>query len=176
MTIEYTDISIETLILVAVWKKPAVFQGCFKIVDKRSARRRYFFFRCENPACTQQSLLEEEFSPLDFRWTSLYEETTKVHWDTEDETKTAACYVLKYALFTTLNQMLRSHTYDFLSIDEVAMQSLLEQVKPMLKSSELSWRNDCPELGFAVAMDFLPQEAVGEKAAVMLLGKRSSVH
>lgn len=176
MTEKFTDISIETLILVAVWQKPAVFQGCFRISDKHSARKRYFFFRCENPVCDERSLLEEAFSPLDYRWTSLFEETTKVYWDTEEDTKSNASYVLKYALHTTLLEMLRSQKYNFLSIDAVAMQSLVSQVKPMLESSEISWSKDYPDLGFAVVMDFLPHEETAEQAAVVLLGKRSSIH
>lgn len=172
----FTDINIETLVLVTAWGEPSVFQGCFKISDKCSARKRFIFFRCESKLKDKLTLLEDAFSPDDYRWTYLYEEMSKVTWDLDDESKEHAVYVLKYALYTTLVNMLRNRKYNFLSIDEVAMQTMTEQIKPMLHDSALSWGDAYPELGFAVAMDFLPKEVMGEQAAVQLLGKRSTIH
>lgn len=173
---EFTDINIETLVLVTVWREPAVFQGCFKISDKHSTRKRYLFFRCESQIGDQLSMAEKDFSPDDYRWTSLFEETTKAEWDVQDETKEYAYYVLKYALYTTLRTMMHNRKYDFMSMDEVAMQAMLEQVKPMLQHSDASWSQAYPDLGFAVAMDFSPSEEMSEQAAVVLLGKRSAIH
>ncbi len=173
---KFTDINIETLILVAAWNTPTVFQGCFKISDQCSTRKRHLFFRCESKISDKLSFLQEAFSPYDYMWTSLFEESTKASWDVQDESKEHAYYVLKYALYTTLCEMLHHRKYDFMSIDEVAMQAMLEQIKPMLQRSEVSWSKAYPDLGFAVAMDFSPSEATSEQAAVILLGKRSSIH
>lgn len=172
----FTDINIETLVLVTAWGEPSVFQGCFKISDKCSTRKRFIFFRCESKLTDKMQLLEDAFSPYDYEWTYLYEEMSKVTWDVQDESKEHAIYVLKYALHTTLVNLLHNRKYDFASIDEVAMQSMIEHVKPMLQTSALSWGEEYPDLGFAVAMDFLPSEMMGEQAAVQLLGKRSAIH
>jgi len=173
---QFTQINIETLVLVAVWGQHSVFQGCFKISDKYSARRRYIYFRCECKHKDKKTLLQEAFSPYDYQWTYLYEEITKNTWDVHDESKEHALYVLKYALYTTLVNMINNRKYDLVSIDEVAMRAMEEQIKPMLQNSERSWGQEYPDLGFAVAMDFLPNEMMGEQAAVQLLGKRSAIH
>lgn len=170
---EFTEINIETLVLVTAWNEPTVFQGCFKISDRHSTRKRYIFFRCEY-AHKESAFLDEPFSPIDYQWSHLYEESTHSHWDVQDETKEHAYYVLKFALYTTLVEML--HRQKFLSMDEVAMQAMMQQVKPMLQQSEATWSDDFPDIGFAVAMDFTPHESTGEQAAVILLAKRGMIH
>ena len=55
----------------------------------------------------------------------------------------------------------------FTSIDDIAMQALIDRVRPML-NKELTLPED-DYIGFAVAMDFCPKEESGLLAALALL-------
>lgn len=68
----YTPINIETLILVAVWTQPFVFQGSFKIINKNKQTEQFLFYRCERDRSEKTDIVENEFSPDDYQFTHLY--------------------------------------------------------------------------------------------------------
>ena len=55
-------------------------------------------------------------------------------------------------------------------IDEVAMQSMMKSIEPMLSQGS-AWSQTDNDIGFAVSMDFYPSEEMGESAVYALLGK-----
>lgn len=163
----FTNINIETLILVAIWKQPYIFQGCFKIATLSYKKEEFFFFRCE---CNQSDIIESDFSPEHYHFTHLYSQSQQIGLDKLTESKEYALYTLKYALFRTIKEMLtnQAQKQHIFSIDEVALESLMHKVKPMLNRDAL-WSESMKEIGFAVAMDFYPQEEMGESAVRILL-------
>lgn len=78
-----------------------------------------------------------------------------------------ALYMLKYALHVTLKQMITNRKLHFLSIDDSAMQAMINRIKPILNKELILPEEDY--IGFAVAQDFSPQEEMGHKAALTLL-------
>ena len=165
-----TTISIETLILVAVWKQPFVFQGYFKILDKSTQQGQVLFFRCEYAISALCKTIEEAFTPDHYCFTELYNEarTLQLH---DLETTVDATYVLKYALHTTLCLMIKNQKQYFLSIDEVAMDLIIEKLRPAFSQASLG--ADDSDIGFAVTMDFNPTEQTGHNAVLALLGKNA---
>ena len=162
-------INIETLILVAVWKQPAVFQGYFKILDKNTKHAQVLFFRCECVISTPFKTILDTFASEYYCFTELYNEahTLQLH---DLESKSAdAIYALKYALHTTLHLMIKNQKQHFLSIDEVAMDIIIEKLRPVFSQTSLGAHD--PDIGFAVSMDFNPSESIGQNAALALLGK-----
>ena len=162
---KYTNISIETLVLVAVWERPFVFQGCFKIVARHREIKKFIFFRCECNLMEKMDVNDQGFSPDDYQFTHLYNEFELVHLAMNEH----ALYLLKYALRTTLSKMITNLTHYFVSIDDVAMQSIVKQIQPVLNQASL-WSEDDNGIGFAVAMDFCPEETMGQAAVLGLLG------
>lgn len=57
----------------------------------------------------------------------------------------------------------------FTSIDDIAMRALINKVRPIL-NRELALPEE-DHIGFAVAMDFRPEEEIALLAALSLLGK-----
>jgi hypothetical protein len=51
----------------------------------------------------------------------------------------------------------------FVSIDDEAMKSMIKRVEPMLQREGV-WEMPDEDIGFAVAMDFHPQEQMGQLA------------
>lgn len=173
-------INIETLLLVAIWEKPFIFQGCFKISTTGLEHKKFFFFRYECDELTQTNLVENEFFPANYRLTHFYNEIQPILLDEiPNQAVEDAFYILKYALFTTVKEMLLQQApKHHLSIDEVVIDTLFEKIKPMMEQ-ESSWKNSMSEIGFAVAMDFSPQEPMGEAAVNVLLnnfGNIESIH
>ncbi|KTD61718.1 hypothetical protein Lspi_2348 [Legionella spiritensis] len=164
----FTNITIETLVLVAVWERPFVFQGCFKITRTGAIHSVLLFFRCECLTPDQSDTINPDFSPHDYRFTHLYNATHPVRPDPAIQSVNHALYLLKYALHATLTEMHKSQTQRFMSIDAVAMQAMIRRVEPILKG-EVKWTGAEEELGFAASMDFSPQEVMGEMAANTLL-------
>ena len=168
MTNNYTPINVETLILVAVWESPFVFQGSFKIIDKSRHTERFIFYRCECNKFAKTDILEEEFSPYDYQFTHLYRVASD-HSQIEfmGQLIDDALYLLKYALYTSLTQMIRSSKQYFTYIDEVALLAISKKIGGVLQEG-LDIQED-QELGFAVSMDFNPSEPLGQAAASALL-------
>jgi len=81
--------------------------------------------------------------------------------------------MLKYALHVTLKEMISSRKIHFTSIDDIAIQAMIDKIKPILSQANqaLSLPEDYSHIGFAVAMDFCPQEELGRLAALALLNQ-----
>lgn len=166
------QLNIETLVLVAVWEKPFIFQGCIKITELDEHYKVLYFFRCESHHTEQQDILHKHFSSNDYQLTHLYNESGLVSLNSLTPTKEYALDMMKYALHVTLKEMLSNRKIHFTSIDDIAMQAMINKIKPILN-------NECaiPEeehIGFAVAMDFSPQEEMGQLAALALLKQLES--
>lgn len=159
-----TDINVETLILVAVWENPFIFQGCFKVTELHGDKTVLFFFRCQSSHENQMSILQDDFAPDDYEFTHLYNESGMLHAMHEN-----ALYLLKYALHVTLGEMLSSRSQHFTSIDDVAMRAMINKITPIL-NKELVFPEE-EHIGFAVAMDFCPKEETGKLAALALLNQ-----
>jgi hypothetical protein len=166
----FTPINIETLILVAVWDQPFVFQGSFKILDKNKHQEHFLFYRCESLKAEKMDILEHEFSPYDYQFSHLYRVSEQSQIEFSDSLTEDALYLLKYALHITLTQMMTNKKHYFTYIDEIALISISKRIKSVLNKGVNSQENE--DLGFAVAMDFNPLEPVGQQAVLVLLDAR----
>lgn len=163
----YTPVNIETLILVAVWERPFVFQGSFKLIDKKEQGEHLFFYRCESEHTDKSVILEQGFSPYDYQFTHLYRISETLPVDFIDKLTPDALYLLKYALHISLTQMISDNKQYLTYIDEVALVSISNRVEELLIEGRNSKFDDA--IGFAVAMDFTPSEASGQLAVTNLL-------
>lgn len=166
----FTSINIETLILVAVWEKPFVFQGCFKLTDKNKHKQRLLFFRCECDGVDQVELLEQNFPIRHYHLTHLYDEFSHIQLQSTDDSAADALYILQYAIHTTLQEMLTNSKQHRTAIDEIALKLMSRRIEPLFHFA--SWSNEENELGFAVAMDFFPHNETTQKAVLLLLEER----
>jgi hypothetical protein len=166
---KFSGLNIETLVLVAVWGNPSIFQGCFKISELNSENQALFFFRCQSSHHGQNALLNHDFSASDYEFTHLYNELAVINLSVMDKEIVYALDILKYALHITLKEMSISRKQHFTSIDDVAMQALISKIRPILNKESALSEDD--HIGFAVAMDFHPREELGRLAALALLGK-----
>lgn len=166
---KFTGINVETLVLVAVWEPPFIFQGCFKITELQCGDTVLFFFRCQANHVHQSNILHNDFSSEQYEFTHLYNEEGLIQLSNLDQIQEDALYLLKYALHVTLKEMLSSRQMHFTSIDDIAMQALIDKVKPIL-NKELTLPEE-DHIGFAVAMDFRPEVEMALLAALCLLGK-----
>ncbi|HHT9888306.1 TPA: hypothetical protein ACT9KI_000447, partial [Legionella pneumophila] len=162
-----SSINIETLVLVAAWKFPFVFQGSFKILDRDSYNEHFIFYRCEYTKAHQTDILEDEFSPLDYQFTYLYAGSIKYLDNILNQLSENAIYLLQYALHLTLSKMLTSKRPSDIYIDEIALNFLTERIKQKFDEGK-NFEGEA-DIGFAVAMDFNPQEQTALAAARNLL-------
>ncbi|MCE0723781.1 MULTISPECIES: hypothetical protein [Legionella] len=165
------DINIETLILVTIWdQQPCIFQGCFKISALHSQSEQYFIFRSEVSYSQQTDFIEHEFYPDNYRFTHFYNPEQKICLDEENESQEFALYILNYALYVTIKEMLikNPQKQQLLSVDDTFLDSLIGKIKPILNNEPL-WNESMKEIGFAVAMDFCPKEEMGKTAVQTLL-------
>lgn len=163
-------LNIETLILVAVWQQPFIFQGCFQITQSRKEEKVLFFFDA-NQIMQSKSIFIRSFSLSN---THLYNELGLILLNSLKHSQENALYILKYALHTTLKEMLSSRKLHFTAIDETAMQALINKVRPIL-DKELSLPEE-EHIGFAVTMDFYAQEEITLTAATVLLNQFKNAH
>ncbi|HHL3492280.1 TPA: hypothetical protein ACQ53F_001102 [Legionella pneumophila] len=162
-----SSINVETLVLVAVWKFPFVFQGSFKIFDRDNNKEYLILYRCEYTKAYQTDILEDEFFPLDYQFTYLYAGSVKLDDNILNQLSENAMYLLRYALHLTLSKMLTNKRQNNIYIDEIALNSLTECIKQKFdegKNFEIE-----ADIGFAVAMDFNPQEQTALEAVRNLL-------
>lgn len=153
------DINIETLILVTIWEQPCIFQGCFKVITLHSQLEQYFLFRCEVSNSQQADFIEHDFCPDNYRFTHFYNQEQEICLDEENESQEFALYILNYALYVTIKEMLIKNPQkkQLLSVDDAFLDSLFKKIKPILNKEPL-WSEPMKEIGFAVAMDFCPKE------------------
>ncbi|KTC76775.1 hypothetical protein [Legionella brunensis] len=165
MVTKFTNINIETLVLVAVWRRPFVFQGCFKITKIETQERHFLFFRCESNIAKQTAILNDDFTPDAYEFTHLYHASSRIQLDSLDNACEQALYLLKYTLNLTLQHLLKNSKKSLTYMDEVAEEIVAQRIKPILNYG--SW-SGLENIGFAVAVDFNPQEEIGEAAASAL--------
>jgi len=163
------SLNVETLVLVAVWENPFIFQGCIKITELHKNKEVLYFFRCQSGHREQNDILNNDFSSDDYKFTHLYNESGFIQLNVTDPTKEYALDMMKYALHVTLKEMISNRKVHFTSIDDIAMQAMINKIKPIL-NKELTLPED-DHIGFAVAMDFSPQEEMGHLAVQALLNK-----
>ena len=163
----FTPINIETLILVAVWESPIVFQGSFKILDKNRHREHFLFYRCEYAKVEKMDILEQDFSPYDYHFTHLYRVSAEGQLEFSETLAEDALYLLKYALHISLTQMITNNKQYLTYIDEIALISISKRIQSVLKEGVNVSR--IQDLGFSVAMDFNPSEPLGQQAVNALL-------
>lgn len=166
---KFIGINVETLLLVAVWESPFIFQGCFKITEPHVKNTVLFFFRCQARHVQQADIINHDFLPELYEFTHLYNEAGLIQLSNLDPAQEDALYLLKYALHITLREMLTNRKMHFTSIDDVAMQALIDKVRPIL-NRELTLPEE-DHIGFAVAMDFRPEDEIALSAALTLLCK-----
>lgn len=162
-----STITIETFVLVAVWHQPFIYQGCFRITEISNNHSVCFFFRCESNHLNQQDILINEFSFFDYDFTHLYNEYGIIDLTAVTQLQEDALYLLTYALHHTLQEMITKQKIHVTSFDDTAMQIIINKVTPLL-SRELTLPED-DHIGFAVIMDFSPQEETGHRAVLALL-------
>lgn len=158
------NLNLETMLIVTVWQSPFIFQGYFKIKNNSNNDEHLLFFRCECFEKEQLELLTNDFSPANYQFTDLYQGEKRVNLEQID-----AQYLLKYALDSTVKKMLLSSYQHKLVIDEIAMQAIINQVEPILMAGQSSVSQ--ADIGFAVAMDFTPQDELANNAAQALLAQ-----
>lgn len=161
------SLNVETLVLVAVWENPFIFQGCIKITELHKDNEVLYYFRCQSNHREQSDILNNEFSPDDYEFTHLYNDSGFIQLSVIDPIKKYALDMMKYALHITLREMISSRKIHFTSIDDVAMLAMINKIKPIL-NNELALPDD-DHIGFAVAMDFTPKEEMGRLAVLALL-------
>lgn len=162
-------LNIETLLLVAVWGNPSIFQGCIKITELHEDNEVLYFFRCQSNHREETDILNSDFLTEDYEFTHLYNESGFIQLNVIDPTKEYALDMMKYALHTTLKEMITSRKIHFTLIDDIAMQAMINKIKPIL-NKELTLPDD-NDIGFAVSMEFSPKEEMGRLAALALLKK-----
>lgn len=165
------ELTIETLVLVAVWENPFIFQGGFKITPLGSDEAFVFFFRCQSSHGQQRDILHNDFSAYQYEFTHLYNERGAISQISLEKAEDAL-YLLKYALHVTLCEMLSNRKLHFTSIDDVAMHAMITKIKPILSQAVTFPEDEC--IGFAVAMDFCPKEETASAAALALLKLKES--
>ncbi|HVT62129.1 MAG TPA: hypothetical protein VHD33_01415 [Legionellaceae bacterium] len=170
---KFTGINVETLVLVAVWETPFIFQGCFKITALQGKNTVLFFFRCHARHVQQSDILNHDFSPELYEFTHLYNEAGLIQLSNLEPAQEDALYLLKYALHITLGEMLTNRKTHFTSLGDIAMQALIDKVRPIL-NRELTLPEE-DHIGFAVAMDFRPEEEIALSAALTLLRKIQNI-
>ncbi|AHE66900.1 hypothetical protein [Legionella oakridgensis] len=163
----FIDINIETLVLVAIWESSCIFQGYFKIIELSRRGRHLLFFRCEAKD-VYQSIIHNDFSPYDYEFTHLYHGSNLIQLDTLEQAKDHALYLLKYALYTTLYEMISNRKQAVVLMDDIAMQAMIKKIAPILHGT-VDFPVDESQVGFATAMDFCPKEDMGQLAVLALL-------
>lgn len=156
------NISIETLIVVAIRDKTNVFQGMWTIAPEGNDTKHYYFYRCE---------ADEKFtSPSELEITELYVFGPNGLTDTSSElTQADALYLLKYALFETVILMdASSKGKPLFSIDQ-DLGDMVERLLPEFNKDQLLTLPD--EIGFAASIDFKPDDEIGVNAAKLLIDR-----
>lgn len=163
------SLNIETLILVAIWNHPFVFQGSFKITNSHDDTHQLLFFRCQSELKDKKDILEMEYSPFDYQFTHLYSEKSEIPLTNVDDNLENALYILKYSLKEALQKLITSPKNYFTHIDEIVMSSMARQIKQYMICHGQE-KIDNEEIGFAVSISFTPTESISKMASETLIG------
>ena len=157
-------ITIETLILVSIRGTTKIFQGMWGITQKDSNHEQHYFFRCE---ASSNLLL-----PTDLEITELYAlEANHIVSANYQLVKIEAMYLLKYALFETINLMDTKTTATPIFSSDQNLEKLIVNLAPQLSKQQLLALPD--EIGFAASIDFTPEDNAGIHAAQLLFEKNN---
>lgn len=165
MNISKPRATIETTVLVAIWNMPVIFQGYFKITFANEPEEFFIFYRCQCKEYEQQQFRAQEFIPSKVQFTHLYNSLGIRH--SLNQIEEDALYLLQYALFMTVHQMLSNSIHHLTYIDEIALSSIIERTTSILNRPDLTKTHE--DLGFAVAMNFEPIDELSSKALLALL-------
>jgi hypothetical protein len=164
---KHFSLNIETLVLVAIWDHPFIFQGSFTITNTINNSNQLLLFRCTCGLKDKMDILDIEFSPYDYMFTYLYDGAVEVLANANDDLE-HALYLLKYSLKETLQKMIINPNQRLTHFDEIAMSSIAQQIKKhMIYHGQK--RMDDNNIGFSVSISFTPTEKIGKKAALTLL-------
>jgi len=155
---------IETTILVAVWSEPIIFQGYFKITLHEASSESFIFYRAVCEAYHQENFLDEEFFPDQFQFSHIYNQSGIIK---KQIIEPDAVYLLNYALFITVTQMLKNKKQYLTYIDEVALNAIMERTSIIINKPVHTKLHD--DLGFSVNMNFQAREKNSEDALTALI-------
>lgn len=161
------NLNIETLVLVAIWTTPFVFQGSFTITNLLTNSTQLLFFRCECNFKDKMDILNIDFSPHDYQFTHLSSEQSQIDLTTIYSNLENALYILKYALAQALQKMIINPKHFLSQIDEIASASISKQIKHYWLAKVQNKMDD--DIGFAVSINFSPDNHLGKTAALALL-------
>lgn len=167
MTQAHTNLKIETLVLVAIWERPFIFQGRFNVHTLEGDLIQTLYFRIECTLKDKRSISEKKFSPRHYHFTHLLNEQCKIDLNTPNHGLELALYILKHSLKLTLEKMIRKPTQCLAYADEIAMSSITKQIEYYVINRENKDLDD--HIGFAVSVDFKPSETMSQAAALFLL-------
>lgn len=162
------NITIETLVLVAIWEKPLVFQGVFLITNQANDSQQILFFRVESELPNKSAVVEVDFAPSHYQFTHLFNDHCHINLKNLDDKLILALYLLRYALNITLKTMIHHPSQYSTYIDEIAMSQLSHTIEDYFTNDRKSILQH-QEIGFAVSVDFMPTEMIGRTAAMSLL-------
>ena len=162
------EINIETLVLVAIWEKPFIFQGSFTITNKSDYSKKVLIFRCECDLEDKMDIINTDFSPTNYRFTHLYNMQSEISLTHISYELELALYLLKYALNETLKKIITHPKQHVIHMDDTALASISRQMENYLFYRQEKNLGD-NDIGFAVALDFTPEEELGRTGAFTLL-------
>jgi hypothetical protein len=162
------EINIETLVLVAIWEKPFIFQGSFTITNKGDYSKRLLIFRCKCDLEDKMVIMNTEFSPINYHFSHLYNIQSEISLINIDYELELALYLLKFVLNETLKKIITHPEQHTIHIDDIASASISRQMENYLFYRQEKNLRDS-DIGFAVAIDFTPAEESGKIAAITLL-------
>jgi hypothetical protein len=163
------ELTIETLVLVAIWKNPFIFQGSFTITNNGDHSKRLLVFRCECNLEDKIMIMVMDFSPINYQFTHLFNVQSELELSNINYELELALYLLKYALNETLKKIITHPKQHTIHMDDIALASITEQMETYLFYRQEKNLGDS-DIGFAVSIDFIPTEELGQKAALALLG------
>lgn len=172
------ELNIETLILVAIWKKPFIFQGQFTITNQNDNTSKSLFFRCECNLQDKMDILDADFSPANYKFTHLYNEKHSIDLANLEVFFEEALYTLMFALNLTLKLLLERPDQPFISVDEITLSAISQTIEESILQAK---KNKDDDIGFAVAVDCnLPENIAAILFALTdqptLLTKSSTAH
>lgn len=172
------ELNIETLILVAIWKRPFTFQGQFTIKNNQNNTSQSLIFRCESTLKDKMDIIDLDFSPANYKFTHLYNDNHSIDLANLDMAFDQALYTLIYALQVTLQLLLERPDQPFIYVDEITMSAISQTIEESILNAKKNMDDD---VGFAVAMDCnLPENIATTLFALTdnsaLLNKSGTAH
>lgn len=162
--------TIETLLLVAIWETPFIFQGVFTITCESDANlKQAYVFRAQCLMASFDEILSEEFSSQDYDFTYLADLNTRFNLGEIATAETMEA--LTYALHITLQTMLKRNNPHLIA-DELAKEKLYSTVLKILQSTNEATALPA-HIGFAVSVPFRASTPAAKSIMQQLLNKQN---